>query len=179
LLQQAETERERSEQVAALLAAGKARFGSGDWSGAVQALQQLLALIPGHEEAQQLLAGAASSLKQEQEAHERQAGWRSYELAREKMTGRDWAGAGELFETIGRTEPGYRDVKDLLEQVRTEKARRDEFLRLVARGKGHLEKREWTKAIGVLQQALVMDPEDSDVKVLLIQAEKGEQVKTR
>ena len=179
LLEQAETEREHADQVAGFLVKGKARFESGDWSGAMQVLQQLLALAPGHEEAQQLLGSARTRLKQEREERERQAYLvRLYEQARAKMAEGDWAGAAQLFEKIDQAEPDFRDVRELRKQARAEQDRREESVRLVARGKEYLAKQDWTRAIGVFLQALAMDPGRSDVQTLLVQAQRGEQVKT-
>ena len=179
LLEQAETERLRADQVAGFLAKGKARFESGDWTEAIRFLQQLLALAPAHEEAGQLLASARTRLKQQQDELERGAQLtKSYEQARAKMADRDWTRASQLLEKIDQAEPGYRDVRELLKQARAEADRREKSAGLVARGRGHLAKQEWTRAVGVFQQALVLDPGDSEVKALLAQSQRGEQIKT-
>jgi tetratricopeptide (TPR) repeat protein len=94
------------------------------------------------------------------------------------MAGRDWMGASSLFEEIERTEPDFRDVKNLLEQVQTEKERQEKFVDLVAEGKEYLEKkREWLKAIAIFQQALILDSGNSEVQTLLSEAERGQKVK--
>ena len=185
LLEQAETERERADKVAELLAQGEELLlHKGSWSGAVQILRQLLDLAPAHEEAQALLAKAEAQLKQEGELREREAAEqrqaqlaRLYEQANAKMAGQDWVGASRLFEEIDRIEPGYQEVRNLLKQAQMEKERQEKFVGLVAHGKEHLEKQEWTNAVAVFQQALVLDVGNVEAQALLAEAERGKRVK--
>jgi len=183
LLEQAQAEQDRAEKAVDLLTQGKELIQNKGWSSAVQILQQLLALTPDHEEAQLLLEKAETQIERERELQERQVEEerqahlaKLYEQAGEKLTSADWNSAIELYEEIEETEPGFRDVKNLLEQARNEKERQEKFNRLIAEGKEHLEKREWKKAIETFQDALKLDSENSEVQDLLAEAERGEKI---
>ena len=93
------------------------------------------------------------------------------------MAAKDWGGASRLFEEIDRIEPGYQEVRNLLKQAQMEKERQEKFVGLVAQGKEHLEKQEWTNAVAVFQQALVLDVGNVEAQALLAEAERGKRVK--
>lgn len=183
LLEQAQAEQERTDKVADLLTQGEELVQKEDWSGAIQILQHLLALRPDHEEAQLLLEKAVAQIERERELQEQQAEKQRqahlaelYEQAGEKSTTDDWPSAINLYEEIDEIEPGFRDVKKQLERARREKERREKLTRLVTRGKGHLEKREWQKAIEAFQDALKLNPGNVEAQTFLAKAERGKKV---
>jgi outer membrane protein assembly factor BamD (BamD/ComL family) len=174
LLEQAEAERQRHNEVQDLLSVGQEMVKQSDWPGAVLVFQQLLILAPDHEEAQQLLREANARIVQEKEAQERQERLAElYKAAGDKMAQKDWAEAIGLLEKIEADEPGFRDVKGLLEQARTEKKNREEFRRLVERGKKFLAKQEWAPAAEVLRGALALQAGDAEGRALLAEADRG------
>jgi outer membrane protein assembly factor BamD (BamD/ComL family) len=191
LLKQAQAEIERQAFFAALVVKGKEQLSERKWAEAISFFQQALASNPGNVEAQELLAEAEKGqeaaeaelqIKQEQEQREHEAAAQRqaqlaklYEQANAKMAEKDWSGAGRLFEQIARTEPGYRDVKNLLELARIHQDRQDKFDSLLAKGKECLEKREWRRATRNLEQALGLAPGDGEAQSLLAEAEKGKQ----
>jgi hypothetical protein len=92
------------------------------------------------------------------------------------MAEKDWIAASKLFEEIERIEPGYRDVKTLLNQTQAQVERQEKFADLVAQGKEYLgKKREWLKAIATFQQVLALDAENVEAQALLAEAEKGQE----
>ncbi|HEY6072901.1 MAG TPA: CHAT domain-containing protein, partial [Anaerolineales bacterium] len=122
LLRQADIEKDRAREAADLLSLGKRMAAGGNWQGAAPVLQQALDLAPDHAEAQSLLAEANTRIEQERQALSRQTYLAGvYEVAADKMAQKDWARAIESLEMLEQSEPGYRDVKSLLEQARMKK----------------------------------------------------------
>jgi outer membrane protein assembly factor BamD (BamD/ComL family) len=184
LLEQAEAEQERAHNIEDLLTQGKEMIQNEDWSRAVLMFEQVLVLVPDHKEAQLLKAKTEAQIKQEQELQERQAEEQRqaqliklYEQASTKLAKEDWIGASKLLAEIDQTEPGFRDIKNLLKQAQTEKDRQEKFDGLVADGREYLEHHEWTQAIRVFEQALGLDSENIEALALLAEAKRGEKVK--
>jgi outer membrane protein assembly factor BamD (BamD/ComL family) len=174
LLQRAQAELDRAAKVGDLLTQARQLVQQErDYPRAIRTLQQLLALSPGHPEARQLLEAATSRLEQEEARLRRQAALEdSYRLASERLNLRDWDGAIQLLEGIEKDEPQYRDVNELLLQSRKEKARRAEQAGLLARASDHIQKRDWSAASALLQQALASDPGNPETEGLLAHAQK-------
>lgn len=184
LLEQAETERERADKIKFLLVRGEQSIQEENLAKAVQILQQLLQLAPEHAVARNLLAKAEAKIQEEQAQQEREALEQRqaqlaslYEQGNAKLAEEDWAGATKLFKEIAGIEPGFRDVKNLLNQVQAEQERQEQFIKLIARGNGHLDKQEWVYAIEVFQQALTLDAENVEAQALLAEAERGKKAK--
>jgi hypothetical protein len=64
-------EREKLISASTLLAQGKQLFQDRDWQKAIQTFQQVLVLIPNHEETQTLLSNAEAQLLQKAEANDK------------------------------------------------------------------------------------------------------------
>ena len=153
LLRQADIEKDRAREAADLLSLGKRMAADGNWQGAAPVFQQALDLAPDHDGGTSLLAEANARIEQERAALSRQtflAG--AYDAAADKMAQKDWAGAIESLETLEGSEPGYRDVKNLLEQARTENGRREQIAGLVASGREYLAKGEWPRVLEAFSQ---------------------------
>jgi outer membrane protein assembly factor BamD (BamD/ComL family) len=183
LLEQVKAEQERTDKTAGFLTQGKEMIQIGEWSRAAEVFEQLLNLAPEHQEAQQLLTKVEAQIKQEKEMREQQAEEHLqahlanlYDQANTKLSEGDWIDASKLFEEIDQTEPGYRDVKNLLKQAQTEKDRQEKFVGFIAQGKQHLEKYEWMNAIETFQHALVLDSENIEAQALLAEAERGKEI---
>ena len=183
LLAQAQAEQDRVDKIAELIIQGNGMIQNEDWANAANTLQSVLALAPDHEEAQLLLEKAETQIKHEQELQEQKAEEQRqahliklYEHANTKMTDQDWIGASKLLKEIDQTEPGFRNVKKLMEQARNEKERLEKIVHLVAKGKEHLENHEWLTAMDAFQEALILDSGNVEVRALLAETERGKKV---
>lgn len=86
---------------------GQMRLDAGDWSGAREVYQELLALVPADPTAQAAI----------EFSDQRQAWDRRYEDAAHAQQRGDWQAALDLLHQIEATSPGYRDVRQRIETL--------------------------------------------------------------
>lgn len=161
LLEQAKAEKERGDKTADLLLQGNEFIQHENWSEALRVLKQLLEITPEHEKAGQLLAIAEAEIKLEKERQEKQVHLeKRYEEANQKFAKQDWEAAIELFTEIDLLEPGFRDVKNLLNQAQTGKKVKN----LLDAAQAQMASEHWSQAIVQFQAVLELEPNHSEAR---------------
>lgn len=109
---------------------------------------------------------------QEQQAEEqRQAHLAElYEQAGEKSTAGDWPNAIDLYEEIDEIEPGFRDVKNQLEQAWRKKERGEKIQEFFDTAQKHMRAEQWSDAIAKFQALLELEPTHEEAKEQLANA---------
>ena len=171
-----EAGRRRERQVATLLERARARMEPGGWELASLALQEVLALEPGHEEATRLLAGAKTA--QAAEAAERA---RAGERARAAVRVAALLDRGALVEGEAALREAERDAGDpaafaelrrrLAELQQSERQAR--VVELLNRSRAATEAGDLTLAVRQLEDAREADTGNQDVGRLLQEAHEA------
>jgi tetratricopeptide (TPR) repeat protein len=173
-----EGEESRKAQVARLLAAAEGAARMGDWPQAIQSLEELLRLEPGHEEAAARLAQAREALKEEVERKRKAALAKLYRIivnhvlsnfyeeARRAHQAGQWQAVLDNLDEIRKLDAAYADRDGL--RASAERGRELEFR--YAQGLRHVDAGEWAQAVSHLQAVEKLDPNYRDVAALLYTA---------
>jgi WD40 repeat protein/tetratricopeptide (TPR) repeat protein len=174
LLQQANVELARAQQVDGLMAQGTENLEEGKWWLASEAFRQVLVLVPDHAQAQAHL----------QEAEQQEAIAGSLVKGQNCFRSGRWAEAIACFEAVLEVDPKQGEATGLLEEARAqERARleeesrqaqeardaqlRQEVLqaertRLYDEGCAAAQEKDWPKAIKRFEAVLKIDPDNLD-----------------
>jgi len=164
---------EQEKRLEALYAWARDQVDAGNWVGAIQTLDKLLALDPENKKAQELHARA----QVEQARADRLA--RLYDQAQERAQVGDWEKAIALCEEITIADPRYRDTCTLMEEARQAQKKLSEVAEKYRSGALSFETGQWPTAIEMFKAVAEADPEYRDVleKLEMAQAELARQAK--
>ena len=136
---------------------GCAAFDQENWAGAMQWLEAV-------SEAEAEYADAQSRL---QEARHQQALLDRYNQGQGSMAKRRWEAAEAAFEELEKDAPGYRDVRELLETVKLERAQEAHLTELYSSAREALAAQQWSRAYDLLKRLDESRPGFRDVGDLL------------
>jgi tetratricopeptide (TPR) repeat protein len=152
--------------LAQLYAAGSQAFAAQAWSKAMELLEAVVALDPGYQDADALLA----------EARRRLTIADLYVEAREFHSARAWQAVLNILDRIRTLDPTFDDTEALGPTAREAVAadqRHQAAAALFRRGVAHLDASEWSQAIGVLEQLQSQQPGYPDLATVLAEARAG------
>jgi tetratricopeptide (TPR) repeat protein len=163
----------RQAELARLYTVADEAAQAGDWSKAIKSFQALLSLDASYRDAPARLAQAQEALATKEAARQQEAQLADLlEKATDRMQAGDWPEAEQLLREIRLVNPNYRDVKELLAQVASEREREERLATLYDRAEEHYHEREWIQAVELYEQVSAMEPGYRDVEAKLTEAKR-------
>lgn len=135
---------------------GLQAFEQEDWATAIQLLGQ----VPAHD------AHAADAQDKLAQARRQQDLLTRYTRARQLVSQSAWDQAAALLNALERDEPGYRDVRSLLNTVQVARAEQASLERLYEQAQTALKAKEWDRGLELIKRLYEMRPDFRDVRAL-------------